>query len=165
MRRAMLQAATLSDWLTGQLDRDKTLEPRAELASAAQQAVHALIGLGPGLTPSGDDLISGMMIALHASSETTVARALANFVRTAPPDATNALSRAFLAAAAEGYPSAALHHAIAALLTGDALALPAAVDRLGRVGHTSGWDMLAGTVLALSAVAEARLRSPPNPRS
>ena len=119
-------------------------------------ATHGLIGLGPGLTPSGDDLVAGLAIALSATGEADAAAALAVFVRGAPADATSALSRAFLDAAIAGLPTAALHAAIAALINGDEAALAAAVDRLDGVGHTSGWDMLAGAVLGLRAVTHRR---------
>ena len=34
---------------------------RQDLRAAARDAVHALVGLGPGLTPSGDDLLAGAL--------------------------------------------------------------------------------------------------------
>ena len=35
-------------------------------------AVASLLGLGPGLTPSGDDFLGGMLIALHFCGEKSV---------------------------------------------------------------------------------------------
>ena len=151
-RGALLKTATLADWLAGRLAEPEASD--ADLQAAARVATHGLMGLGPGLTPSGDDAIAGLLIALHAAGEATAAADLAGFVREAPADATSALSRAFLAAAIEGLPSGTLHAAITALLTGDQATLPAVVDRLDGVGHTSGWDMLAGAVLGLRAVAQ-----------
>jgi hypothetical protein len=52
---------------------------------------------------------------------------------------------------------APLHSAIAALLENDAEALAGHVMELGRIGHTSGWDALAGVVLALQAAAAAHV--------
>ena len=159
-RRAIPHTAILSEWLRALLRHDTKQPARNELDGAARRAAHALIGLGPGLTPSGDDLLSGLLIAVHASGETTAAGRLAHFVRSAPDDATSRLSRAFLEAAAEGCPSAALHQVVAAILDCDAPALRSAVDRLARVGHTSGWDMLSGVMLGLEAVASAKLNVP-----
>ena len=151
LRQALLKTGTLGDWLEASLDRCEP--PDARLVRAARGAVIGLLGLGPGLTPSGDDLLAGMLIGLHAAGEAAVAAGLATFVRDAPDDATSPFSRAHLAAAADGLPSAAMHAAVAALLEGDIAALPAAVDRLDGIGHTSGWDMLAGAVIGLRAVA------------
>ena len=153
LRSARLKTATLSDWLAGRLAGRLD----AGLDTAARLAVRGLIGLGPGLTPSGDDVVAGLAIALAATGETETVAALAGFIRDAPANATSAFSRALLDAAIEGLPSAVLHSAVAALLlggqAGGPIALAAAVVRLDGVGHTSGWDMLAGAVLGLRAVA------------
>ena len=39
-------------------------------SEAIDQAVAGLVGLGPGLTPSGDDLLGGMLVALRAMQNT-----------------------------------------------------------------------------------------------
>ena len=110
-----------------------------------------LLGLGPGLTPSGDDLLCGVLVALHAVDQTDMARALYAEIAKAAPSATSPLSAAFLRAAAEGLGCEALHAAIAAVLEGQSEALAGRVEALGRVGHTSGWDALAGALLVLQA--------------
>jgi len=110
-----------------------------------------LLGLGPGLTPSGDDLLCGMLVALHAVGETDMAYALYAEIAHAAPAATSPLSAAFLRAAAEGLGCEALHAAIAAILEGQIEALAGRIEALGRIGHTSGWDALAGALLVLQA--------------
>ena len=50
--------------------------------------------------------------------------------------------------------SAALHAALNALVTGRADDLPAELERIEEIGHTSGWDALAGAVTALRSVTE-----------
>ena len=152
LRSALCKTATIADWLAARFSGGTD----AALDAAARAATHGLIGLGPGLTPSGDDLVAGLAIALSAAGQADAAAALAGFVRAAPAHATSALSRAFLDTALAGLPAAAMHAAIAALLSGDEAALAAAVDRLDGVGHTSGWDMLAGAVLGLRAVTHRR---------
>ena len=114
-----------------------------------------LLGLGPGLTPSGDDLLCGVLIAFDALGARQAAAQLAAAIRAAAPRATTPLSAAFLAAAADGMGSEALHTFIAALIAGQAAALPAAMADLGGIGHTSGWDAMAGAVAVLRAAAEA----------
>ena len=59
---------------------------------------------------------------------------------------TSPLSASFLRAAAAGHVGENLHAMVAAILTGDA---DAAVTAATRIGHTSGWDALAGAVVTL----------------
>jgi len=120
------------------------------------EEIAELVGLGPGLTPSGDDLLGGAMIALQALGVDVAARALADRVLARARTGTSAISSAHLSAAAEGSGALALHQAITALARGDACRLRAALDRVGRVGATSGWDGLAGAVLVFKAYAGAR---------
>jgi hypothetical protein len=109
-----------------------------------------LIGLGPGLTPSGDDFVGGVLFALHAgcASYPTVfpqaSPAIAELVAWAEPR-TNRISAALLHDLAEGQGPAPLHDLIIGLLDACNLGcVLVAVSGLVRVGHSSGWDMLAG---------------------
>ena len=120
-------------------------------ASAGAPPPVDLLGLGPGLTPSGDDVLCGMLVALHAVGWTDVVHELYAEIARAAPSATSAISAAFLRAAAEGLGCEALHAAIAAILEGRIEALAGRVETLGRIGHTSGWDALAGALLVLQA--------------
>ncbi|MBS0338726.1 MAG: DUF2877 domain-containing protein [Proteobacteria bacterium] len=108
-----------------------------------------LVGLGPGLTPSGDDLIGGALCALHATGRSAVATRLAAWALPLAQSATNRISCAHLACAAEGECGEAVNDAIVALVAGGEVDL----GRIGAIGHTSGWDALAGAVLALRALA------------
>ena len=114
-------------------------------------AIDRLLGLGPGLTPSGDDFLGGMMIALFASGRTETARRLADAVMPRAGRATGRISLAHLAAAAEGEGAGALHDVLAALDRADEAALDAALAAIDRIGHSSGWDALAGAAAALAA--------------
>lgn len=113
-----------------------------------------LLGLGPGLTPSGDDVLCGVLLALDAIGARPAAARLAAAISEAVGTATTPLSAAFLAAAAEGQGAEALHRFIAAAIAADLDALPETIVDLGRIGHTSGWDAMAGAVLVLRAAAE-----------
>jgi hypothetical protein len=108
-----------------------------------------LLGLGTGLTPSGDDLLCGALIALHAIGQVEAAGDLSAGISTAAGLATSPLSAAFLRAAAEGQGSEPLHETIIALLENRSIARP--LEAVARIGHTSGWDALAGAVLVLRA--------------
>lgn len=103
-----------------------------------------LIGLGPGLTPSGDDYLGGMLIALHQLGRDAQARSLWRWLTPRLPR-TSAISGAHLAAAADGEGHEALHQCLMALCTPGA-DWTRALDRLDTVGHCSGWDSLAGVV-------------------
>jgi hypothetical protein len=135
--------ASLADWLAS--GRNAAPPASAEI----------LIGLGPGLTPSGDDLIGGALIALRALGHVGMAARLGEWVLPLARQRTGAISAAHLACAAAGEGSLALHDLIAALLTPDAPGLAAAVATLAAIGHSSGWDMLAGVALAAAAVANS----------
>jgi hypothetical protein len=107
-------------------------------AKAAQ-----LIGLGPGLTPSGDDYLGGVMVALQALGRGT--QALWRWLGPRLPGRTSAISAAHLAAAAAGETHEALHACLERLFAGGA-SWEEPLQRLSRVGHGSGWDALAGAV-------------------
>ena len=113
--------------------------------------VRALIGLGPGLTPSGDDFLGGAMIVLHVLDRRLALVDFAAAVR-ACATATNPISRAHLAAAAEGQGSAAVHGLLDDLLSGKRSDLDDRLDAIDRIGHCSGWDALAGVVTALRSL-------------
>ena len=110
-----------------------------------------LLGLGPGLTPSGDDFIGGMMIAFHVIGNGRTAEKIWRVVKPHAANMTNAISCAHLQSAAEGYGSAALHHALAAILCGRKKDIRLAMIGAAAIGHTSGWDALAGAVVACHA--------------
>lgn len=108
-----------------------------------------LIGLGPGLTPSGDDLIGGSLCALHAIGRGEIALRLAGWALPLARNGTSRISYAHLACAAEGECAEAVNDAIVALVAGDVPDL----QRIDAIGHTSGWDALAGATLALTALS------------
>lgn len=110
-----------------------------------------LIGLGPGLTPAGDDALGGALVALRTFNSEAAADRLAVWSLARARGATSDISYAHLAAAAEGEGAAALHDTLAAL-AGDREELTDAVARLDRIGHSSGWDALAGAVAALTTL-------------
>ncbi|TAK88351.1 MAG: DUF2877 domain-containing protein [Betaproteobacteria bacterium] len=99
-----------------------------------------LIGLGPGLTPSGDDYLGGMLVALRACGRGVQADGLWRWLQPRLAGRTSAISAAHLAAAAAGEAHEALHD----VLNGDLQ-----LEKLDAVGHCSGWDALAGALAVL----------------
>lgn len=151
-RRAAAPAAALGRWLRAAPGESG---PACELG----RAVDGLLGLGPGLTPSGDDLLGGVMVALETLGQRTAAARLAVRVRGVCGTATTPLAAAHLAAAMQGLAAAPLHDALRALLAGDGEGLAKALRGVAHVGHCSGWDALAGMVLALRAWLDVAPRS------
>ena len=99
-----------------------------------------LIGLGPGLTPSGDDYFGGMLVALRLTGRAMQAEGLWRWLKPRLKERTSAISAAHLAAAAAGEAHEALHRVLNGELD---------LDALDAVGHTSGWDALAGAAAVL----------------
>jgi hypothetical protein len=113
-------------------------------------AAAQLAGLGPGLTPSGDDVLTGILLALRvwpqASGPLGMSVVSTLLVRAAVPR-TGRISRAYLWAAWQGHASEAWHDLIRAL-PGESDGVVAAATRILQTGETSGADMLAGFLSA-----------------
>ncbi|WP_215816532.1 DUF2877 domain-containing protein [Pimelobacter sp. 30-1] len=114
------------------------------LAAGDPAAVPALVGRGDGLTPVGDDVLSGWLVATRAAGRDP--RAVADAVR-AQAHRTTSLSATLLADAAAGASIPPFRRLLLALGSGHEVA--AAVAGLRAVGHTSGAGMLLGALLAL----------------
>ncbi len=116
-----------------------------------RRAVAGLVGLGIGLTPSGDDYLVGTLVALSVHPAAEAARgAVAVAVRALLEpvdgrDRTTAVSRHFLLAACEREFHSDLAAAARAVLLGDPAAL-AAFAAAAAIGSTSGTDALFGLV-------------------
>ena len=131
--------------------------------------VRGLIGLGPGLTPSGDDLLGGFMISLIAILDSPacgpethqvgwspreglgdgVAELARTILRHAATETTQ-ISCALLSHAVKGVGSDSVHRMLQALLQRDDAPEPTpAALKLTTVGHTSGWDCLAGILVGV----------------
>lgn len=121
-------------------------------AAVIGDAAKRLLGLGPGLTPSGDDFLGGMMIALYAIGHEDGATALWTAIAPHLAKRTNAISRAHLRAAAAGTGHEALHATLNNLLRGEIDSLRSDLDRIDSIGHSSGWDTLAGVLTVLRAI-------------
>jgi Protein of unknown function (DUF2877) len=128
--------------------------PAAAQAAPDAARIAPLIGLGPGLTPSGDDFLGGLLVALALVGRRALRDRLWQALGSAIAERTTDISRAHLAAAAEGLAGAQLHGALNAILRGAGADVEAACAALGRVGHTSGWDALAGALLVLEVTAK-----------
>jgi hypothetical protein len=122
---------------------------------AAASSLNTLIGLGSGLTPSGDDLLVGYLAGLWCSvldkSErvqfvSELGKAVIHLSHL-----TNDISRTYLYHAAQGQVSSLLANLAEAICHGenpDRLAVMA--EAAMRVGHTSGMDAVTGLLIGLA---------------
>ena len=150
----------LRDWLAAAARR------HSEAPTESLQPLCRLIGLGPGLTPSGDDFLAGVMIALHAFGREDISQRLWDVIRPSALEAGNIISFAHLSAASEGAGIAPIHYLICALQTGDGSEIGKHLNDIDKIGHTSGWDALAGVLTAADALlgVERPLHAAASPR-
>lgn len=160
LSRLVLTGTAVAGNAEAQMAADSIAELRAALPGALDagsigdtlvRPATLLVGLGPGLTPSGDDVLGGMMLALAATGRQELCDALWEALVPELDALTVPISAMHLSAAADGLASAAMHDLVNALL-GDAEALDQALRAAASAGHTSGWDAIAGLVLGLDGV-------------
>ena len=118
---------------------------------AVYQASRALLGLGGGLTPSGDDLVGGALFGrLLVAADAVPWRKIGGRLAADAQRASHAISAALLADLVAGASFAPLHALADALAAGDNVAARTAARALVALGHSSGWDMLVGLVLGVT---------------
>jgi hypothetical protein len=127
-------------------------------AEAVLKLMEQLIGLGPGLTPSGDDFAGGLVfMSRHLRAAYPEERwweggdlpALLSFARSN----TSRISYALLTDLCEGQSHASLHILVDELLSDNGgFDAKSQVLRVTQIGQSSGWDMLSGMLAALLPV-------------
>ncbi|MBI5934407.1 MAG: DUF2877 domain-containing protein [Chloroflexi bacterium] len=132
------------------------LEATQRFDSTAASSLNALIGLGSGLTPSGDDLLVGYLAGLWCavldkSERVQFASDLGKEVIRLSGQTTD-ISRAYLYHAARGQVSSRLADLAEAICRGENLnRLLAIIESAMQVGHTSGMDAVTGLLVGLVA--------------
>jgi hypothetical protein len=126
--------------------------------------VESLIGLGPGLTPSGDDLLVGYITGLWCTAKDRNERVqfISGFGRTIIDlsEKTNDISRTYLYHAVRGQVSSRLANLAEAICTGDnSKHLHETAQTSMSVGHTSGMEVVTGLLMGLAAWEGNRLLS------
>ena len=125
--------------------------------------VSGLIGLGPGLTPSCDDMLMGLMSSLFIVAETLnggvhyikeVNRAV---IASFGDGQTTLLSQRLLEHAARGETSELAYNMIEAILNGTGEQIREATIELLALGHFSGKDILLGILLGIGIVMKLAL--------
>lgn len=133
-------------------------------------AGRALVGLGGGLTPSGDDVLCGLLGggrtlagALRLPSLDAALRELGDAVSVDAPERTTALSAALLWHASRAELARPARGLLRALL-GRTPVAPATAALLA-VGHSSGRDLAIGLGLGIRAVLAEAIRHTERPRT
>ena len=130
---------------------------RGDLHSALPLA-EQLIGLGPGLTPSGDDFVGGLtFMTVHLNRAYPTERWLEGgdiqALLAGSESMTTRISHALLTDLAEGQSHESLHALVDSLFSDAGDFCPYEhVRRVTEIGHSSGWDMLTGMLAALLPV-------------
>jgi hypothetical protein len=125
----------------------------AEDLDGLERPVAGLAGLGPGLTPTGDDVLVGVAAAAHRLALAGCLplqrlAALCHALEGLPDGTTTVVSREMLRHAAGGCYPEPLVRVLATLGSDqvDEVAFAELVEQLAAVGSWSGQDMLAGTL-------------------
>lgn len=125
---------------------------RSEEKCTLTDAVSELVGLGPGLTPSSDDMLAGLvlMCVLYAKNRGCVKRAsqlIAQVTAKESRGRTTLLSEEYLRQAASGRGNEPVMRLCAALLTGRRESVERETRLVLAIGETSGTDTVLGIVL------------------
>lgn len=121
---------------------------------AAMTSLRPLIGLGPGLTPSGDDLLVGYLtglwcLAQNDSQRIAFVRSLGNAIHSLA-NQTNEISRTYLFHAGRGQVSSTLTALAQAICHGkDQDQLLPLFTAAAKSGHSSGTDAITGLLFGL----------------
>jgi len=139
-------SALLREPFEGRARRARTLLEEGRL----QEAASGLAGLGPGLTPSGDDALAGIVFALRAALGPGIETST---VRAADALPAGSLGRDFVSFAARGQALAPVHDLVERVVAGDRAGADGAARGVASIGETSGRDLLLGLGWALTGGA------------
>ncbi|PTQ81411.1 uncharacterized protein DUF2877 [Trichococcus patagoniensis] len=133
-----------------EMDGFKNCWLRNEKELAYQQLLR-ILGLGIGLTPTGDDFITGLFASLYAK------KSFPSFylqLKDSAKSKTNAVSYAEIREAVEGRFSQTIQNIFIAASKGEEQGITKAIHDLKQVGSTSGSDILWGIVFGLKLFGE-----------
>ena len=143
----------IDDVLESRVRRLRSAVRRGDGAAIAA-AGRSLVGLGIGLTPSGDDILVGLSSAWAAIGDAAGARRAGEWSAWADGRTTD-VAVDFHRAAADGAYAERLHDVLAAVLAGPIDGIPAAAARAAAWGATSGTDTLRGVLIGLEGAVVA----------
>ncbi len=115
--------------------------------------IKLLVGCGEGLTPAGDDYLSGVVITLHFLQRHTEQSTLQQWVKENVPGNTSDISLAHLLAACDGHANEPVHALLSSICTQSTREhLEVRCRDVLNIGHTSGWFILRGIKDVLAVV-------------
>jgi hypothetical protein len=118
------------------------------------QKANALVGLGEGLTPSGDDFLGGLLFCvntiqrLHPGFISLDSSEQALFIESVRKR-THLISFTLLKDLINGQAVEPLHELIHSILSGQPLESIRSASCLTQIGHSTGWDLLTGALTGL----------------
>ncbi|MBV7363125.1 DUF2877 domain-containing protein [Actinomycetaceae bacterium TAE3-ERU4] len=115
------------------------------------------LGLGAGLTPSGDDFIVGVLAVLSATGQKSEARKIICQAVRENLTNTTEVSQQFLEAALQGRFNHAVAQVVYTLIDEDMESAKAAIEELLKHGSTSGGDTLLGILAAIASLCQPPL--------
>ena len=146
---------------TGDLNRQLFEEAPKLFAGIADQNFHAIgqsasriAGLGSGITPDGDDLLLGAILAVWWLMAEGVAIEISERIRGSVQGRTTTISEAWLYAAASGECTEKWHRLFNAIKESDKLSFFPPAVQIYHQGFTSGWRALQGFKGVLGALQE-----------
>ena len=144
-------SARLGEWVQRRLAGVRAALPGEALQALAAGdpgSVTALLGLGPGLTPLGDDVLCGWLAAAAASQHAAVDGVRREVARQAARRTTT-LSATLLTCASRGEAVPQFGALLGSMAATDGVGLERSADQVLRIGDTSGAGLLLGALLAL----------------
>ena len=141
LERAQPVFNSLTDWLRQAMTAKSSFLPPNEIIN--------LLGLGPGLTPSGDDFLVGFLVALSIIDRQDLMSGICQIIQPLINELTGPISSLHILAAIDGEASEVLHKALNSILVGGRDEISQCINSVSVAGHTSGWDALAGAITVL----------------
>lgn len=127
---------------------------KSENVEGVKGAAQKLIGLGPGLSPSADDALSGLTAALwwvsHSLNKGIDLVKKINETIAGCSGKTTLLSQQLLKHAAKGETNERVGELLEAILAGAPPAIKKWVEEVLKIGETSGTDMVVGVLVGLN---------------
>jgi len=146
----------------GSLLTRKLSQPVMQLIAAAERldsqtakdAAQKMIGLGPGVTPSSDDVLIGFLAGLHSTAgidpiKHAFIQSFGEALSILSKE-TNEISRTYLHHAIHGQFSSSMIALLDAINDGEEEQLLSSAKTAMRVGHSSGMDSVTGLLIGLA---------------
>ena len=137
-------------WWTPPRPRGLSAPVSVSLPVAPDLRPEGLVGAGPGLTPAGDDVLAGALVAAYATADPRLASWQAATRRGLRIRTTTAVSRGLLRHALDGWATAELADFVTAVCSN---AVGDTADRLLAVGHSSGAALASGVLRVLGTAS------------